>query len=173
MCPKTRTLVSVVLAMAVGAVGSAQASRLPESYECSRRDVRKLVTSSIRAYNRGDVARLDEIYAEEPDFLGYYAAPERTHRKGEDRSTLMPYFERRHALDDRLTLKVFWVQAEREPDDSFDFYFELERNSRQSRARGSYAGKGNARHAIAVSLESPTRPFRCRLRLWNMANSQK
>lgn len=127
-------------------------------HKCSKREVRELVHDFIPAYNEGKLGRLDNVFASEPDFLGYYAAPERTHEQGEDRSTLIEYFRGRRDLRDLLELKVFWIQRERERDGSFDFYFELTRRSEEKAARGYYSGKGNARHTDNG----------CSLRLWNM-----
>ncbi len=125
---------------------------------CSKHELRRLVRAFIPAYNSGRFERLDGIFAAEPDFLGYYAAPERTHEAGEDRSTLVDYFRDRHELRDRLELRVFWIQKERERDGSFDFYFELRRTSDENAARGYYVGKGNAGGTVRS----------CALRLWNM-----
>ncbi|MFN2588559.1 MAG: hypothetical protein ABR613_10650 [Actinomycetota bacterium] len=115
----------------------------------TRAGVRDLVHDFVRAYNRGDLARLDEIFPQEPGFEGYYAEPERQWEEGEDRSTLIDYFERRHALDDRLDLRVLRIQKKREQR-GWEFYFELQRGSGQRRARGGYVGKGAADCALSV-----------------------
>lgn len=151
------------LAVASGflALTSSGVSAAPPSVadeRCSKDQVRSQVLDFVQAYNSGNFRRLDSIFAVEPDFLGYYAAPERTYEAGEDRSTLVDYFRERHELEERLNLEVFWIQKERESDGSFDFYFELTRKSKEVAARGYYSGKGNARHTDEG----------CQLRLWNM-----
>ena len=120
-------------------------------HRCSKRAVRELVHDFIPAHNEGKLGRLDSVFASEPDFLGYYAAPERTHEQGEDRSTLIEYFRGRRDLRDLLALEVFWIQRERERDGSFDFYFELARRSevavstsRSSRVRTAWGAIPNA-----------------------------
>ncbi|MDQ4026354.1 MAG: hypothetical protein M3217_12840 [Actinomycetota bacterium] len=123
----------------------------------SRARAKALVHDFVRAYNRGDLERLDEIFPQEPGFEGYYTAPERTWERGEDRSTLIGYFERRHRLDDRLTLETLRVQRKRH-ERGWGFYFELRRSSDESRAEGFYAGKGAAD---------------CAMSLWNMTPQER
>lgn len=131
-----------------------------ETTRCSRTRVRQLVHGFISDYNHGRGTQLDRAWAEEPDFIGYYVAPERIDQEGEERSTLLDYFRQRRELHDRLALSDFWTQRQREADESFDFYFEVQRDSDEPRARGRYPGKGNA--GWESSDES------CVLRLWNM-----
>ncbi|MGH2755145.1 MAG: hypothetical protein ACRDLB_12015 [Actinomycetota bacterium] len=115
----------------------------------TREEVRDIVHGFIRAYNRGDFERLDEIFPQEPGFEGYYAEPERQWEEGEDRSNLMEYFEGRHDLNDRLTLKTLRIQEERE-ERGWDFYFELRRASDERVGKGRYVGKGVADCAMSV-----------------------
>jgi hypothetical protein len=115
----------------------------------SRDGVKDLVNNFIRAYNKGDAGALDELFPQEPGFEGYWAEPERMWEKGEDRSTLLDYFDHRHDLDDRLALRTLRIQHHRE-ERGWDFYFELRRTSDQNRARGFYVGKGAADCAISV-----------------------
>lgn len=138
------------------------ASLVPEPGEeqCSREGVRNVVDQFVHAYNDGRLDQLDEIWSEEPDFLGYWAVPERTHDDGENRSNLISYFEDRHSRDDRLVLKRFFVQEEREQNGSFDFFFEVVRHSEQRVVRGRYPGKGNAGREQSGRI--------CALRVWNM-----
>lgn len=149
-----------VLAIIAVLVASAPTQVHAARPRCSKADVRGLVASFIHAYNKGRNQALDELYTAEPDFLGYYVAPERTWDEGEDRSTLAAYFRKRHRLNDHLSLEVFRVQEDREPDGSFDFYSEVVRSSDERIARGYYTVKGNA-HVVGDDDS-------CRLRLWNM-----
>lgn len=153
-----RVAILTTLALLI-AFAPAQVHAAPQ--RCSKEDVRALVASFVHLYNKGRHKTLDQLYADEPDFLAYAAAPERTWDEIEDRSTLSTYFRKRHRLNDRLSLKVFWVQEDRETDGSFDFYAEVARTSDQRIARGYYPVKGNAH--VADGEDS------CRLRLWNMA----
>lgn len=115
----------------------------------TREGVKDLVHDFIRAYNHGNFERLDELFPQEPGFEGYYAEPERTWEKGEDRSTLRPYFEERNAFADKFVLTKLRIQRERK-ERGWDFYFELDRRSSQKRAKGFYAGKGVADCAMSV-----------------------
>jgi hypothetical protein len=58
----------------------------------------------VSAFNRGDIARLDRLFAESPDFR-WYSAPgpdARLGRESHRRATLRSYFIRRHRQRERL-----------------------------------------------------------------------
>jgi ketosteroid isomerase-like protein len=159
-----------VLATLVPAHGAGAGS----SHLCGRREVARLVKEFVSAYNAGDLERLDGTFSQEPDFLGYYVVPERHHDKGEDRSTLVPYFERRHELGDRFRLETYWSEAERESDGSISFFVKVVRTSDERRAEGIYSGKGNAAASLVIpDVSDPTDSYRCFLRLWNLGEPRR
>jgi hypothetical protein len=71
--------------------------------------VETLVVRFIAAFNSGDLSRLDAVFAQEPEFEWYStdAPGERSASSAYDRSSLVPYFARRHALGEQLTLRSF------------------------------------------------------------------
>ncbi len=159
----------LVLATLVPSHGAADSSHL-----CGRREVARLVKQFVVAHNRGDLERLDRIFAQEPDFIGYYVVPDRHHEEGEDRSTLVPYFEGRHELGDHLRLETYWSERERESDGSISFFIGVVRHSDQRRAEGVYSGKGNAAASLVVpDVSDPTDSYECFLRLWNLGEPRR
>jgi len=76
---------------------------------CTSGGVRRALASFVSAYNRGDYARLDSLFAAEPDFEWYSTngPGERLRGKARRRGTLIPYFEARHARHDRLAWRSF------------------------------------------------------------------
>jgi hypothetical protein len=76
---------------------------------CTEREVESLVEGFIRAFNAGDSGRLERIFAREPEFEWYSTDKPgaRFNEAAYDRSTLIPYFARRHARGERLELSSF------------------------------------------------------------------
>jgi hypothetical protein len=76
---------------------------------CEAAEVRALVVDFVAAFNRGDLARLDAIFAPKAAFKWYSSnAPGRRVRSAAfRRDTLLGYFGRRHARRDRLRLLSF------------------------------------------------------------------
>jgi hypothetical protein len=63
----------------------------------------------VAAFNRGDLRRLDRLFAREPEF-GWYSTQEPGERfdyAAKNRSTLIPYFRERHAMGERLKMQSF------------------------------------------------------------------
>jgi len=79
----------------------------PGGVRCDVAAVRTTLTAFVRAYNRGDLQRLDQLFSRER-FVWYAASgPGRGVRGAkENRETLIPYFRDRHQHGDRLTLAV-------------------------------------------------------------------
>lgn len=115
----------------------------------SKKQVKRLVEKFIGAYNQGDSEELDRIFAREPGFEGYYAAPERQGSEGENRLSLVAYFERRHKMGDRLDLLRLRFDRDRSVR-GWEFFFVLVRESQQRKAQGTYVGKGAADCSISV-----------------------
>jgi hypothetical protein len=74
---------------------------------CTRGEVETLVKTFIRAFNDGELERLDRIFARKPEFRSYATDPPgRRHAPSAwDRATLIRYFAQRHALGERLQLR--------------------------------------------------------------------
>lgn len=114
----------------------------PEA-RCTRDFVAASVRSFIRAYNRGNLERLERMWAQEPDFEWYFVDDERESPEAENRRTLGTYFETRHRLNDHIRLRGLRV-APRSEDGSFGFGFKLFRRTDdpRERAEGLFHGKG-------------------------------
>ncbi|MGH2747165.1 MAG: hypothetical protein ACRDKB_04505 [Actinomycetota bacterium] len=110
---------------------------------CTRASTAARVRSFIRAYNRGNLERLERMWAQEPDFQWYVVDDERESRDAENRHTLGTYFNARHQLNDRIRLRRIRVSPTSE-DGSFGFGFKLFRTTDDSRKRaeGLFHGKG-------------------------------
>jgi len=68
--------------------------------------VRDLVRRFVRAFNRGELAKLDRVFAREPRLKWYSTPPPgaRLRAAAYRRGTLIRYFDRRHARGERLRL---------------------------------------------------------------------
>jgi hypothetical protein len=97
---------AVAVAVAAGAPGATAA----DTRACAPTEVRQLVVRFIAAFNAGDMARLDAIFAKEPGFQWYSTGKpgDRRDPMSRNRATLIPYFARRHRQHERLTL-VSWA----------------------------------------------------------------
>lgn len=80
-----------------------------EPIACTGGEVEELTTRFIDALNAGNLEELDDIFAQEPDFEWYAtAAPgERLLPLASDRASLIPYFQQRHDIGERLTRDSF------------------------------------------------------------------
>ncbi len=159
----------LVLALGVVAALASQGGGAQSAGEtCDRRTVAGLVRSFVRAYNEGDAARLESIWAAEPDFEWYSVSPdEREQAAAFDRETLMAYFEERHGLGDRLDLQALRVGP---ADDrgAFGIAYRLRRESDQRVARGGYHGKASARQVTTLPTLGGVELSRCVLFVWSM-----
>ena len=143
------------------------AAARPGASGCSEAGTTKLVRAFVRAYNRGNVARIDNLIAQEPEFKWYFVDDEREN-DSEDRSTLRLYFEERVLLNDHIRLKELSLRP-----DGKNFSFELTRTTDDERddATGRFHGKGAA--SESQPLPSLTDLFpepTCSLSLWAMDN---
>ena len=158
------SLVGALLVVTVPSAGSAPA-HLRETDSCSKSETQQTARGFIRAYNGGDISRLDRMWAQEPDFQWYFVDDERD-SEAEDRLSLPAYFAERGLLEDRLTLRRLRVA----PGGS-DFSFTLRRSTSDERkgAAGLFHGKGAARDIVALpSIEEPVPSSRCLLVVWSM-----
>jgi len=80
---------------------------------CTRLEVRALFFGFVDAFNKGDLRRLDGLFAREPDFEWYstQAPGERFNSEAKNRSSLIPYFAERHALGEHLAVRSFRKNA--------------------------------------------------------------
>jgi hypothetical protein len=76
---------------------------------CTGGQLREGLVEFTHAFDRGDAAALDALFATSPDFQWYTTpGPGRILARGAaGRSLLIPYFERRHTRHDRLRLTSF------------------------------------------------------------------
>jgi hypothetical protein len=88
---------AVVLLSSLATAGAAPAS------SCAPEDALAAFTSFVAAFNRGDFARLDALFAQPPLFHWYSSNPPGLRRTAAaaDRSTLIAYFRTRHRKRDR------------------------------------------------------------------------
>lgn len=108
---------------------------------CTAPEVETLVRRFIDAFNMGDLRALDAVFAREPQFEWYStdAPGERLHAASSDRSSLLPYFGGRHALNERLTLRSFKFNGNGSGYGNFEYG--LTRSAEDLRPTG-YHGKG-------------------------------
>ena len=142
-------------------------SAMPQRYDaaCSKERTKRVVTSFVRAYNRGDLARLERLWAQEPDFQWYFVDDERE-QDAEDRVNLPLYFDERARLGDHLELRRLSVN-----ENGTDFAFKLRRTTDDERAgaEGLFHGKGAARDVLALPTpEDPIPTQKCLLIVWAM-----
>lgn len=135
--------------------------------DCDRQSVADLVKTFVRAYNNGDTDKLESLWATEPDFEWYSVSNERERDDAYDRQTLIPYFEERHELGDRLRLNTLRV---RPADDRgmFGISYRLHRQSDQRAGRGGYHGKASAKESMTFPSLEDLSLSRCVLFVWSM-----
>jgi hypothetical protein len=99
------TALPILLAAWEGGLGDASAGS-----PCSPWEVRQVVGRFVDAFNRGDVAQLDQLVSDQ-QFVWYAtdAPGQRFNAEASDRSTLMAYFAARHRQHEQLVLN--WVDV--------------------------------------------------------------
>jgi hypothetical protein len=109
--------------------------RSRDGVRCDVAALRATLTAFVRAYNRGNLRRLDSLFSRER--FVWYSSPapgERLFRAAESRETLVPYFRGRHRRGDRLTISTYRFNSyERERDLG---HFELTGRRRAAGFRG-------------------------------------
>lgn len=173
MHPKvTRAALATALIVALFPSPSSGAMSPASDAPCSQEQTKRLVKASLRAYSRGNVDRLDRLWAHEPDFEWYFVDEERGQGEAENRSTLRSYFQDRVDLNDRLRLRRLSV-VPTGANDATSFNFRLLRTTddQRDRAAGLFHGKGAAREILVLtSLTQPIPTQSCRLIMWAMDN---
>ena len=135
--------ISAVVATAAHA-SSPDASRVRD---CRNGEVEHGVVAFTRAFNAGDIRKLDGLFARKgthgrPGFQWYSTGPPgaRLGSAATNRSTLMSYFAARHRARERLEL--LQLSGGNADDDAYaDFAFHLRRQARGLRAT-AFEGKG-------------------------------
>lgn len=125
-------------------VQAVRAAELPA--ECSAGEVDSLVERFLGAFNRGDLAALDTVFARDPEFKWYAtAAPgERLLPRAADRSSLVPYLGARHAVGERLVGRTFRFNGNTNARPTYgNFEFTLTRQA-DDLVPTAYQGKGAA-----------------------------
>ena len=100
-----RWLALAAVAAALNAAGSASGARTP----CDEPASRAAFGAFLTAFNRGDAATLDGLFAPAGQFGWYSSAPPkgRVQQASRNRATLAAYFRSRHARDEKLGLVKF------------------------------------------------------------------
>jgi hypothetical protein len=156
----------------IGALAPQSGGAPTAAESCSRESVAALLKAFVRAYNGGDSEKLDHMWAPEPDFEWYSVSPdERVRDHAYDRETLLPYFDERHQLNDRLGLKYLRVGAQ---DDRghFGIAYRLRRQSDQQTGQGRYQGKAVAKEVMTLPSVDNLSVSRCVLFVWSMGRSR-
>jgi hypothetical protein len=138
--------VLVLLAACQGVPGATSGSS-GTSNPCSTSDVRQVVERFIDAFNRGDLAQLNQLVSDQ--LFSWYStdAPgERFNAEAKDRGTLMAYFAARHQQHERLVLNSLDVGFTN--DRAGGFTFSLTRSADDGLPPTRYGGKGEVQCAI-------------------------
>jgi hypothetical protein len=122
----TVALIALAVALGVSPIGAGARSTLltgnrpalvtsherPERV-CTRLEVRALFFGFVDAFNKGDLRRLNRLFALEPGFEWYstHAPGERFDNAAKNRSTLIPYFRERHAMGERLKVRSLRIKG--------------------------------------------------------------
>jgi hypothetical protein len=138
-------LMGASLASLVAAAMFASAPTASAGEPCDERGTRELVARFITAFNRGDVNRLDRLFARGMWWRWYAvgtAPGKRIQKAAYNRTTLTKYFRTRHRQRERLQLLSF--QYVGRWDGYGHFQYELLRSAADMRAPQprTYVGKG-------------------------------
>jgi hypothetical protein len=134
---------AVTTVMLLAGCGASQgtASSVADRQACTESSTRQVVDSFIDAFNKGDIARLDQLV---PDFLFYATDPpgEFSSSQPRSRSDVIAYFAQRHQVHERLNLESFTFRLESTGGGGFEF--EVMRSADDGLAPTPYGGKGEA-----------------------------
>lgn len=110
---------------------------------CTSTDVKSLVVGFFAAFSRGDLARLDRLFAPRSAFKWYSTNGPggRLNDAAYDREPLVRYFERRHEVGEQLELRSFKFNGN--GDGYGHFEYGLVRSA-DDLAPTNYYGKGAA-----------------------------
>jgi hypothetical protein len=150
---------SVVVGLCIAAVAASAAhASSPEANrvrDCRPGEVEQGVTAFTRAFNAGDLRKLDGLFARKgihgtPGFQWYSTGPPgaRFGSAATNRSTLMSYFAARHRARERL--KLVQLSGGNADDNAYaDFAFQIVRQARAFQGKGaSICSRYGARIAV-------------------------
>jgi hypothetical protein len=102
----------------------------PGGLRCDVTAIRSTLAAFVRAYNRGDVRRLDQLFSRE-GFVWYFAVGPSRELRGakQNRDTLIPYFRERHRRGDRLALGTYRFNGYDRPRDRSHFQLDGRRRA--------------------------------------------
>jgi hypothetical protein len=156
-------LASIAVAVVGANAAQSNADADKGASSCSRGETREALDSFVVAFNRGDYAALDLLFAQPPVFR-WYSSPKPGQRIGaaaKRRGTLIPYFRTRHARQDRLRFLAFGFtgRAARWS----NLWFEMRRSAAdfrqgkwiESPGKGAVACDGGSAQFIVMSLGGP------------------
>lgn len=143
--PRRNVFVATALALTCLSASISPLQAQPD--QCSRRGVASVIRSFVSAYNKGDLRKLDSLFARGDAFGWYKVTPlEREWPDSDNRSTLVSYFEARHGKGDEL--KLLDLRVNKTPDDQgrrgFSFIIRRESSDFMPLASGTFDGKGGA-----------------------------
>jgi hypothetical protein len=153
----------VALVAPLAGTGAAAPTPPTDTAPCARAQTRAAFDSFLAAFDGGDQAKLDSLFAAEPDFQWFSSGVPgpRVRHDAFDRHTLLAYFRARHRHGDRLWLLDFHF-AGRSPRWS-GFSFDLRRRSRDFRGgrwfrttgKGAAVCDGGRARFIVLSIGGP------------------
>lgn len=133
--------VGLVVMLAIAAPATSVGAN--DGDRCTKREARRIVEQFVTSHNRGDVQKLDRLFAKRR-FLFYMVNPsERPSPEAEDRDTLVNYFRERKGYRDRIVIES--LNIGRNPNYSgWGIGFVLRRSSSDPNplSSGRFAGKG-------------------------------
>jgi hypothetical protein len=144
-----------VLAGCQGGPGAGSASA-GTSNPCTTSDIRQVAEHFIDAFNRGDLAQLDQLVYQRFSTYATNAPGERLNAQAHDRDNLMAYFAARHEHHEHMELISLDVTYTSSADAGF--WFRVRRSADDGLPPTRYTGKGG--------VQCATRPIS--LTVWAM-----
>jgi hypothetical protein len=121
------------------------------SNPCSTNDVRQVVVRFIDAFNRGDIAQLDQLVYQPFSLYATNAPGERLNAQANDRDNLMAYFAGRHQQHEQLAL--ISMDLTYSNSSKAGFWFRVMRSADDGLPPTRYGGKGGVQCAtVPISL---------------------
>jgi len=112
---------------------------------CDELGSRELVTSFISAFNRGDVRRLDSLFAHGMWWRWYSVSTgpgKRIQKAAYNRQTLIKYFRARHKHHERLQLRSFQFNGHSLGFVNFEYQLLRRADDMKAPVPRAYVGKG-------------------------------
>lgn len=119
-----------------------ESSTIGQTPGCDAPETGQLVQGFVNSFDRGDIKQLDQLFGRTGRFQWYStdAPGQRIDPEARDRDSLIAYFEKRHEVHERLTLRSLSFNGRSA---SFGhFSFELVRSADDRLPPTPYVGKG-------------------------------